>query len=291
MTPVNFDLEEHLTRLGRISLLSRFLDGAILRTGQSLPTEPRILENQQKMIESMRSLMAEISAPPRFTLEELRTAVVKWITPTDDSRSLVYSLCFVMLVTQVEIFIEYLVDTILLHDPRRLKDLAGEKQLNFRELVDAQNYDNVMARLREKVEKEILDSSIRDMLDKHLAKRFQLFEVNSLICTTVNESGQQEHWTILDIDEIWRIRHAVVHDGRLDLSRATFERGLFVCCWLEAFLTRKAVEKYGWQVRSAYPDQYVEFFEKAGPYGMFSLQVCLATSDFLKNLTAKSDQE
>jgi hypothetical protein len=175
MLPIVLKFDEHHNRLGNVAWLLRFLDGAIGRTAKTLPNEPTFLRAQEEMLAGLRMIFESVSPPPQFDAEEIKNCLAQWVTPTEDSRSLVYSLCLVMLITQVEIFINHLIDVILSDEPRRLKDLAGDKQLNFRELVEARDYETVMARLREKVAKEVLDSSIREMLEKHLGHRFNLF--------------------------------------------------------------------------------------------------------------------
>jgi hypothetical protein len=196
-----------------------------------------------------------------------------------------YSLCLVMLVTQIEIFIDHLINTILLAEPRRLKDLAGDKQLNFRELVDAQDYETVMARLREKVAREVLDSSVREMLEKHLAQRFGLFDKKSLACTTLKESGEKETWGISEIEAIWKARHKIVHEGRLDVNQSEFEHALFGCCWLETFLTVRAQGVYCLTVDSDLKLKiHATLFEEVQPYVLFHLQILWAVSGILSNL-------
>jgi hypothetical protein len=237
MSPIVLKFDEHYNRLGNIAWLARFLDGAIGRTAKILPNEPAFLKTREELLAGLLMLFESVSPPPQFDADEIRDRLMRWVTPIGDSRSLVYSLCLVMLVTQVEIFTDHLIDVILSKEPRRLKDLAGDKQLNFRELVDAHDYEAVMARLREKVAKEVIDSSIGEMLEKHLGQRFGLFEKESLTCTTLRESGEKEAWGISDIEGIWKTRHEIVHEGRLDLNQTDFERALFACSWLETFLS------------------------------------------------------
>jgi hypothetical protein len=288
MTLVVLKFENHHDRLGNIAWLARFLDGAIGRAAKSLPTEPEFLKAQTELLAGLRSSFESVSPSPQFDEEEIKNCLAKWATPTEGSRSLVYSLCLVMLVTQVEIFIGHLIDVILSKEPRRLKDLAGDKQLNFRDLVDAHDYETVMVRLREKVVKEVLDSSIREMLEKHLGQRFDLFENESLTCTTLTESSEKETWGISDIEGIWKTRHEIVHDGRFDLHRDDFERALFACSWLETFLSVRAQAVYGLTVDSDSTLQiFAALFDKAQPYALFNLQISWALSGFLKQLKVK----
>jgi hypothetical protein len=289
MTPVVLKFEDHHNRLGNIALLARFLDGAIGRTAKTLPTEAGMVEAQEGIIAGLRLLGESFSPVHHFDAEDIKSCFTKWITPTEDSRSLVYSLCLVMLVTQVEIFISHLIDVILSAEPRRLKDLAGEKQLNFRELVDAQNYETVMERLREKVAREVVDSSTREMFEKHLGQRFDLFDKESLTCTTLKESAEEETWSISDIEAVWKTRHAIVHEGRLDLNQSDFERALFMCSWLETFLSVRAQAVYRVVVDSdSKLKMHATLFDKVQPYVLFSLQVGWAASGFLSELSRKT---
>jgi len=288
MSPIVLKFDEHHNRLGNIAWLARFLHGAIGRTTKALPTEPGFLKAQEEMVASMRMFFESMSPPPQFDADEIKNCLAKWVTPTEDSRSLVYSLCLVILVTQVEIFINHLIDAILSKEPRRLKDLAGEKQLNFRELVDAQDYETVMTRLREKVAKEVSDSSIREMLEKHLGQRFNLFDKESLRCTTLRESGEKETWSIADIERVWKARHEIVHEGRVDLNQNDFERAFLACSWLETFLSVRAQAMYGLAVDSDSTLRiYSALFDKAQPYALFTLQVGTALAGFLKQVKLK----
>jgi hypothetical protein len=268
--------------------LARFLDGAIERTVNSLPNEVGFIRAQEEMIEGFRMLGESVAPPHQFDPEEIKSCLRTWATPSEGSRALVFSLCLVMLVTQVEIFIEHLIDVILLAEPRRLKDLAGDKQLNFRDLVDAQNYESVMASARNRVIKEVLDSSIRDILEKHLGQRFNLFKKESLTCTTMEESGEQKTWGIIKIEAIWNARHQIVHEGRLDLSRSEFEQALFGCSWIETFLSVQARTMYGLSIDSASKlYMHAAFYDKVQPYVLFCLQVGWAFSGVLREMTIR----
>src|SRR5271157_3157795 len=104
MTPIVLKFDEHHNRLGNIAWLARFLDGAIGRTAKTLPTESGFLKAQEELVAGIRMIFESVSPPPQFDADEIKSSLTKWVTPTEDSRFLVYSLCLVMLVTQVEIF-------------------------------------------------------------------------------------------------------------------------------------------------------------------------------------------
>lgn len=285
MSSIVLKFEEHQNRLGHIAKLAHFLHGAVSRTAKTLTAEKGFLSAQDQLVAGIKLLSESFSPPLQLDSEKIRACLTRWAVPTDASRSLVYSLCLVMLITQVEIFIEHLTDVILSVEPRRLKDLASDKQLNCRELVDARDYETVMARLREKVADEVIRSSPREMMEKHLGTRFRLFEKGSLTCTTVEDSGETRAWGIDDIERTWKTRHEVVHEGRIDLSEIEFERALFVCSWLEIFLSVRAQAVYGVAVDSDTKLRLLNsLFDTGQRYVSFNIRLCLALSGILDEL-------
>ena len=194
-----------------------------------------------------------------------------------------------MLVTQVEIFIEHLIDVILLADPRRLKDLAGDKQLTSTDIVDAQDYQTVMGLLRAKVAKGVIGSNTRDMLEKHLGDKFELFEKQSLKCATMKEEGgNKETWDIAKLITIWETRHEIVHEGRLDITRQDFDSAAFGCAWLESFLSRRAQDVFGLAVESDRNLKLISgLFEKPTPNVLGLLLTQWATIRLLDNVRVK----
>jgi hypothetical protein len=283
--PIILKFEDHHSRLGNIASFVRFLSGAIGRTAVLLPNESGFLKAQEALVVAVHGLSKSVEPPLPFEPEEIKRVLANWAIPSEGSRSLVYSTCLVMLVTQVEIFIEHLIDVILSAEPRRLKDLAGDKQLSSRDLVDAQNYETAMKQLREKVAREITRSSVREMFEKHLGQRFNLFKKDSFMCATLNESEQQETWGISEVEAIWDTRHEIVHEGRLDVNKSVFERSLFCCSWIETFLAIRAQEVYGLALDSATTLKlYSSLYDKVQPYVLFNLQVSWGLSGFLSKL-------
>ncbi len=187
---------EHSGRLGNIAFLVRFTMGAIDRLEQNLPKEESYIKAKEKIVEAFHMIVESLVDPPQVDSKKIGADVDKALIAAQPSRNLIHNLCLVMLVTQTEIFIEHLVDVILSTDSRRLKDLAGEKNLTTVELVDLQDYGAVMKRLREKVSKEITASSTQDMFIKHLGKRFGLFRKEDLVFKrphmTLNRYGPQD---------------------------------------------------------------------------------------------------
>src|SRR5436309_8337018 len=135
---------DHAGRLGRIMLLVRFTMGAIGRLERGLPNEEDYRQSKEKIVEGYQKMLDALVDPLAVEDEQIRTAVDTASIVAEPSRNLIYNLCLVMLVTQVEIFIEHVVDVILIKEPRRLKDLASEKSLTASELVDLGSYEDVI---------------------------------------------------------------------------------------------------------------------------------------------------
>jgi hypothetical protein len=236
--------------LADIKFIADFVMGAIGRMEITFPNEEAFIKGQQEIVAAFGAILESVSQPPEFHVEQIKADVIKALIPAERSRTLINNLCFVLLVTQAEIFIEHLIDVILASEPRRLKDLAGDKQLTANELVDAQNYDVVMKRLREKVAKEVIGSSTRDMFLKHLGKKLKLFRIEELIFKRRNSLNEREDWGIVEIEAVWETRHRIVHEGRLDVDKTYFEYAFAGLLWVETFLSFKAREKYGLAIDS-----------------------------------------
>lgn len=241
---------EHSRRLADIKFLVAFVMGAIGRMETTFPNEEGFAKAQKEIVAAFRMLLESVGQPPEFHVEQVKADVLKAFIPAERSRTLIHNLCFVMIVTQVEIFIEHLIDVILSAEPRRLRDLAGDKQLTARELVDAQNYDAVMKQLRQKIAKEVLSASPREMFERHLGQRFKLFRKEDLIFRRKNPSGEKEDWGIVEIEAVWKTRHRIVHEGQLEVDKGTFEYAFAGSLWIETFLSVKAREQYGLSIDS-----------------------------------------
>ena len=249
-TPVTLNYAEYHRRLGDIKFLANFVMGAIGRMEITFPKEESFIKGQQEIVAAFGRIFEAVSPAPKLNVEQIKSDMTKALIPAERSRTLINNLCLVMLVTQAEIFIEHLIDVILASEPRRLKDVAGDKQLMANELVDAQNYDVVMKRLREKVSKEVIGSSTRDMFLKHLGQKFKLFRNEELIFKRKNSLNEREDWGIVEIEAVWETRHRIVHEGRLDVDETYFEYAFAGLLWIETFLSFRAREKYGLAIDS-----------------------------------------
>jgi hypothetical protein len=243
-TPVTLNYAEYHRRLGDIKFLANFVMGAIGRMEIAFPKEESFIKGQQEIVTALGAIFEAVSPPPELNVEQIKAEMTKALIPAERSRTLINNLCLVMLVTQAEIFIEHLIDVILASEPRRLKDLAGDKQLAANELVDAQNYDVVMKRLREKVAKDVIGSSTRDMFLKHLGQKFKLFRNEELSFKRKNSLNESEDWGIAEIEAVWETRHRIVHEGRLEVDQVYFGYAFAGLLWIETFLSFKAREKY-----------------------------------------------
>jgi hypothetical protein len=210
------------------------------------PQERPYIEARERVVEGVRQLLQSLAPPEEVDAEEVKKALDISVVAAGPSRNLLYNLSLVMLVTQTEIFIEHLVDVILTVEPRRLKDLAEGKTLTASELVDLADYESVMKRLREKVSKEVVDSSTRDMFLKHLGERFGLFRPEQFVLKYAPGSPKEkEQWGISEIEVVWGTRHEIVHEGQLTVDESLFTSAFVGCSWLETFLSLRAHDTYG----------------------------------------------
>jgi hypothetical protein len=126
-----------------------------------------------------------------------------------------------------------------------LKHLAGEKQMTFKDLVDAHDYETVMTQLRRRVIKEVLESSTRQMFEHHLGNRFDLFKKDTLWYAVPGSTHERKKWGIDEIEALWSTRHKIVHEGNLSVDEDYFHKALSGCAWIEIFLSVRAQETYG----------------------------------------------
>jgi DNA-binding Xre family transcriptional regulator len=238
-------------RLSRIALFVKFVMGAIAEFEVSLPERESFKKGQLDLIEGFQMMLEALENAPVMDPKEFAKAVRSAFVISERSRQLVCNLSLVMLCTEMEIFIEHLIDVILTKEPRRLKDLASAKQLSVAELMDCEDYDAVLRSLRRKVSKEVTDSSTRDMFLKHLGQRFGLFSEQEL---SYLRYGDQENiklkWGIAEIEQAYATRNKIVHEGQLVANEDFFYTVLAGFLWLTAFLSWKAQKKYNLTVDS-----------------------------------------
>jgi hypothetical protein len=230
----------HSGRLAQISLFVRFTSSAIREFEITLPKQEGYIAAKEKVVDSMKLVLSAFENPPALNVEQLERQLDSAIIISEPSKQLIYNLSLVLLCTEMEIFLEHLIDVILTNDPRRLKDIASHKQLSAAELVDLKDYESVMREVRQKVSKEIINSNVRDMFLKHLGHRLGLFEEKELLW-----KNAQPRWDISDIEYAWGTRHKIVHEGQLPCTKEYFNRVLGGFLWLQAFLSLRAKEKCG----------------------------------------------
>jgi hypothetical protein len=236
--------------LGNIGLLVRFTTGAIQEFERSLPKRDTYIVARDKVVEGFQNILQSLVDPPRFDADQIRAGVDRALIVAEPSQRLLYSLSLVMICTEVEIFIQHLIDVILTSEPRQLKGRWSEKQVSAGELVDLGDYRAVMKHVREKVSKDVVDSSARDMFMKYLGKQFGLFRDEEFVFRRLNEGKTPENWGIAEIEALWNTRHLIVHEGQLPVDRGQFDVASGRCLLLEAFLSFRAREKYGMAVDS-----------------------------------------
>lgn len=130
---------EHSGRLSRIALFVKFVMGAIAEFEVALPKRDSFKKAQGDMIEGFQMMLDALVDAPVMDTKAFVEAIHSAFVISEPSRQLVCNLSLVMLCSEMEIFIEHLIDVILTKDPRRLKDLASEKRLSAIELVESKD--------------------------------------------------------------------------------------------------------------------------------------------------------
>ena len=170
------------------------------------------------------------------------------------SRQLALSLSFVMLCTEMEIFIEHLIETILTSHPIKLKDCAPNKLRA--QIPDVPDFNQVKA-LSHEVADRLLRKSTRDLFLGILSGKLNLFHEAEL-----HAEGFREPWTLKEIEQAWAMRHAVVHDGDLPVTKEYFQTVNAGLIWLQVFLSLCARREYNLKIDDAtYLDTFAEMFK------------------------------
>ena len=156
-------------------------------------------------------------------------------------------------------FISQLVRCILYKEPRLLKSLGSEKTLTAAEVCDLGSYENVISRMHDKIVKEIVDSNPKKMILHDLGKRLALFSEEEFVYDVTESSlyktfqgmnhdvskMRPARWGITDIEQVFRTRHAIVHDGELPVTDLSDIRSVSTgITWAETFLALRAFRKY-----------------------------------------------
>jgi hypothetical protein len=240
VSPV-LEYAKHCGRLSRIGSFVHFVIGAIDEREVSLPQKKEYIAAKEKVVEGFRMAFQAFENPPELDPDAVRKVVDSAFIVPEPSKQLVCNLALVMAVTEIEIFLEHLIDVILAKDPRRLKGLAFNKQLTAAELVELANYEDVMRRLRQKVSKQVLDLPAKEMFVR-LGGDFDLFREEEFVFRA------NPKWGIAEIEAVWKTRHKIVHEGELPVAEEYFN-SVFLCfAWMMNFLSFRARKNFGLQV-------------------------------------------
>jgi hypothetical protein len=166
----------------------------------------------------------------------------------EPAKELLLNLGLVMLCTQLELFINHLVDVVLAVEPRRLMDLASDKQMTAKEIVELGEYDRILQRLRDKVIDEIDREGTRGKFVKQLGERLGLIGADQIKIAPTFEGlrpGVFKEWDLERLVAVFEQRHGIVHRGELSVSDLDYleKVGLFFGA-IQTVLTINAVRKY-----------------------------------------------
>jgi hypothetical protein len=247
------------------------LQNAVLVTIRALQAESsRVDERLQEQgeiksnIEELHKKLVEQGIDRGATVDEITQSLRRSFFP-ESTQQVTINFGLVGLCTELEVFISHLVRAILRQQPRLLKSIASQKNLTTNEILDLGTYPDVVSRLHDKVVKEIIDSSARDMILRHLGERLGLFAGSDIVYDVAktswwpnlakmppwrNKLGDPPAvWGLQEIESAFNQRHDIVHEGKLPLKDAReFNQIALGFQWLVTFLSVKAVDKFGLQV-------------------------------------------
>lgn len=254
----SLDLEKHLARLRQLLAATQYTIEASEHREQFLNEDAEMLATRQALIDGVRSLAAANGQEDQAE-EAVRSSLALYFRPTAVAKPIILSFALVSFCTEFEIFVSQLVRCILNKEPRLLKSLGSEKTLTAAEIQDLGSYEGVIERLHDKIVKEIVDSSPRRMLSHHLGNRLDLFSEQeftydfkeSVIYKAlasknldVSKVGPVQ-WGIAGIEQLFRTRHAIVHDGELPVTDLSEINSISIgVSWAETFLSQRAFRKY-----------------------------------------------
>jgi hypothetical protein len=258
------EYDKHRTRLTELQhgvlVTIRALQAESLRVDEKFQERGEIKSN----IEEAYKKLVEQGMDSRVTVDEIAQIFRRSLFP-ESTQQITTNFGLVGLCTELEIFISHLVRAILRQQPRLLKSIASQKNLTTNEILDLETYPDVVSRLHDKVVKEIIDSSARDMILRHLGERLNLFTDSEFVYNVAKTSWWQNLakmprwqdvlgdppavWGLQEIESAFSRRHEIVHEGKLPLKDAReFVQISTGFQWIVTFLSVKAVDKYGLQV-------------------------------------------
>jgi len=253
------DFQKHITRLRQLLAAAEYTIDAYEHREQFLNEDAEVVEARQALLEDARSIIA------KYGLEDqaeklLNPSYASYLRPTEVAKPIILSFALVSFCTEFEVFISQLVRCILAKDPRLLKSLGSEKTLTAAEVSDLGSYEGVIRRLHDKIVKEIIDSNPKRMVVHHLGKRLALFseeefayDVKESLFYKVAQNRnaidlskvRPARLGIADFEEVFRTRHAIVHDGELPVTDLSGLRNISTGFeWAETFLSLRAFRKY-----------------------------------------------
>jgi len=252
--------QEHATRLIQIPWAIGFALKAVqnreeeLRNNETQAPGMAVIDSMLKTVADLHSAQGTstgLKAPPeQVFVNEIANTLVGGYPATE----ILLNLGLVMLCTQLELFLNHLIDIILRAEPRRLMDLASEKGLSGREIIELGDYHSVMRRLRDKVIDEIDRAGTREKFEKHYGKRFRLLQPCQIRLSQSYRSvssNAPENWDLGTLVEVFDQRHEIVHEGALPVRHPDYLQGVgFFFNSIQTLLAINAVMEYGIRLES-----------------------------------------
>src|ERR1700726_1690625 len=104
----------HNGRLATIARFAHFTTSAIREFESALPKRESYIAAREKIVDSFKGILGCFENPPELDVEKFSSQIDSAVIFSEPSKELVYNLSLVMLCTEVEIFLEHLIDVIFM---------------------------------------------------------------------------------------------------------------------------------------------------------------------------------
>jgi len=258
MPMVELRYQQHFAQLATVFSAIRYglnaLQGHEERLRERVKDSPEVAEGIRKIKDGVTKIGQ--SFKPKVTLsdtqaqelEEQLHQLLDSLVASEPARELLLNLGLVMLCTQLEVFIGHLIDVTLATEPRLFLQLAPDKELKAKEILELADHEAVMRRLRDKVADEVDRAGTRDKFIKHLGERFGLIEESQIKVAPRFEGPSADgfkDWNLDRVVSLFDERHRVVHRREFPVQDISYLRDAYlIFVAVETVLSVNAVRKY-----------------------------------------------
>lgn len=106
---VTIDWYKHWLRLVNVTQIVNFSSAAIAEFAAAIPKREAFVASRDKMVDAYKRMLSALVDPPAVDDDQLRKQIDDAFIISEPSRQLLYNLGLVMLCTEIEIFVEHII--------------------------------------------------------------------------------------------------------------------------------------------------------------------------------------